>query len=242
MYPWDACFFAWAVRVCYEDSKCTSAGPLSSSFPPFGWITGTPNRSRPMWVFLTPRHQNLSGPSNCPSNYASQKLRAILVSSCFLAIYLSCLQDLNISQPVSFPFHPSSTGINPAEPSSELISLLPKNNPSWAHVLSPCLEFFCGSGHTLPPGLPLTCVQHHRLCPSPLSVPSTCHVLRPQGLCTCCSLCLDAFPSFFTYLTSCHSSYLSTDTTSSGKPSLTWLPSSVTGGPITGWFSLSSWS
>lgn len=101
---------------------------------PFGGITGTPKAP-----------ELLSGPSNCPSNYTSQKLRAILVSSCFLAIYLSCLQDLNISQPVSFPFHPSSTIIDPAVPSSELI---------FPRTISPKLMFY------------------HQACPSPVcSIP-----------------------------------------------------------------------
>lgn len=241
------CILVTPVYLClsskglFEDSKCVSAGPLSSSLHLLDELQApqTQHVQNPeCFSLLGPR----SGPSNCPLDYTSQKLRAILVSSCFLAIYLSCLPDLNISQPVSFPFHPIIY-CNKSR-SAFLWADLPVSQEQ--SVLSSCsvilfrILWFRTYSATRPAPLQQG-VQHHPLCPSPLSIPGTCHILRPQGLCTCCSLCLDAFPFFFTYLTSCHSSYLSTDTTSSGKPSLTWL-SSVTGGPITGWFSLSTLS
>lgn len=121
----------------------------------FAWAVGLVMRTahvhlQDLWALPSAfwrnhRHPQGTRTSNCPSNYTSQKLRAILVSSCFLAIYLSCLQDLNISQPVSFPFHPSSTIIDPAVPSSELI---------FPRTISPKLIFY------------------HQACPSPVcSIP-----------------------------------------------------------------------
>lgn len=72
-------------NVCLQHAPPSELSVLNHGHP-------KASTSRPSWVSLTPGHQKLSGPSNCPSDCVSQKLmlvtRLVLARSCSSAIYI----------------------------------------------------------------------------------------------------------------------------------------------------------